>query len=438
MSPQVWDPLAAARLSRLDNGLTLCLLPSPRAQVVSLSLWYAAGTRDEGPSEGGAAHFLEHMMFKGSARYGPGEVDRRTQALGGSNNAFTSHDATAYHVDLGRAEDATAGWVEALAMEADRMEALTLAPEEVDRERRVILEEIAMYEDEPWDALETAVQEALFDGHPYGRPVLGTRESLAALDADALRSFHRRYYRPDNAVLVLAGRLDEGTEARVEEIFGGLSGGGAGRRKPPVPAAPRELRRLVRRQGEVPRMLLAMMLPAAQEPLFPSLRLLVAVLAGGRTSRLHRRLVDDGRLCPWVSGSLSESPLVTTGSLALEVVPGEDPEHAEEALFEELEVLRREPPSAEELVRARQILAADWTFGHERAHQRGLAAGFSLTLFSLEYPRRQMEALLAAEAASPERLLEAAALLDPSRGGVLGWSLPRGGRRSPEVAGEIS
>ena len=105
-------------MERLDDGLTVCVLSNRAAPVVTTALWYRAGTRDEPPGHGGIAHFLEHMMFKGAATYGPGDIDRRTQALGGDNNAFTSHDATVYHFNF-----APEHWAEALAIEADRMAA---------------------------------------------------------------------------------------------------------------------------------------------------------------------------------------------------------------------------------------------------------------------------------------------------------------------------
>src|SRR5262249_56148673 len=109
--------------ARLANGLTVCVVETRQAPVVPTALAFRAGTRDEPPGHGGVAHFLEHMMFKGSPRYGPGQIDRRTQALGGSNNAYTSHDATVYYFKF-----SPRVWREALAVEADRMAALTLHP----------------------------------------------------------------------------------------------------------------------------------------------------------------------------------------------------------------------------------------------------------------------------------------------------------------------
>src|SRR4029079_14238781 len=162
------------RLERLANGLTVCLLEHALTPIVTSALWYRSGTRDEDPSQAGIAHFLEHMMFKGAALYPAGAIDHRTQALGGRNNASTSHDATVYYFSF-----AADRWQEALRIEADRMAGLLLDPAQVDSERQVIVEEIAMYQDDPWDALEVAVHAGLYDGHPYGRPVLGTEASLA-------------------------------------------------------------------------------------------------------------------------------------------------------------------------------------------------------------------------------------------------------------------
>jgi hypothetical protein len=216
------------RFARLANGLTVCVVENHQAPVVTTALSFRAGTRDEPPGHGGVAHFLEHMMFKGSARFGPGEIDRRTQALGGSNNAFTSHDSTTYYFSF-----AADRWTEALAIESDRIAALTLDPRQVASERQVIREEIAMYESEPWDALEVAVQARLFRGHPYGRPVLGTRGELRATGREDLASFQRRFYRPDNAVLVVAGQTaEEAVLAQVERFMGGLEPGAERRPRP--------------------------------------------------------------------------------------------------------------------------------------------------------------------------------------------------------------
>jgi zinc protease len=407
------------QLERLDNGLTVCLLANAQAPVVTSALFYRAGTRDERPGHGGAAHFLEHMMFKGSARFGPGEIDRITQALGGVNNAFTSHDSTAYYFNF-----AADRWTESLAIEADRMAALALDPEQVASERQVILEEIAMYESEPWDALEMAVHERLFGPHAYGRQVLGTREELLATGAEDLRDFHRRFYRPDNAILVVAGDVDDSAFAAVERALGGIPAGAEPRRGFSAPTVlPTAPERLERRKGEVARLLLALPAPHGAHPDHPALRLASTVLAGGRTSRLQHALVEEEQICVWISADLSEGMDASMMTVTAEVVPGVEPARVEARVFELIEDLRRTPPDAEELERCRRIAVADWVFGHEKVHQQALSVGLALALFDLEYLDLHLDRLLAT---GPERLLEVTErYLRPERGSVVGWSLPK-------------
>ncbi len=415
----------SARLARLANGLTVCLLANAQAPIVTTALYYRAGTRDEPAGHGGVAHFLEHMMFKGSARFGPGEIDRRTQALGGSNNAFTSHDSTGYHFSF-----AADRWREALVIEADRMAGLTLDPGQVESERQVILEEIAMYASEPWDALELEVQATLYGAHPYGRPVLGTRDELLATDGGVLAAFHRRFYRPDNAVLVAAGELDDEALAAVEETLGQVAppppSEPAGRPELPAAVFPSSLVRVERRKGEVARLLLALPGPSGSHPDHPALQLLLTLLAAGRASRLQRTLVDERQLCVWISADATDGPADGQIAIAAEVVPGIEPARVEAELMAELAALAgpgAAPPTAEEIERARQVVLADWVFGHERIHQQALAAGFALALYDLGYLERNLKETLAVDAS---RLQEVAArYLRPAAGGVLGWSLPR-------------
>jgi zinc protease len=407
------------RLERLANGLTVCLVENHQAPIVTSALFYRAGTRDEPAGHGGVAHFLEHMMFKGSARYGPGEIDRRTQALGGVNNAFTSHDATGYYFNF-----ASDRWTEALEIEADRMVALTLDPEQVASERQVILEEIAMYDSEPWDALETEVQAHLFPSHPYGRPVLGTKEELIATGPEDLALFHRSLYRPDNGILVVAGDVGASALDEVERVLGGLPAGSDHHRlDPATPVTPTSLVRIERRKGEVARLLLSLPAPPGSHPDHPVLKLLVTLLAGGRASLLQRALVDEGQLCAWIAAELSESLDASQITVAAEVVPGVEPERVEAEVLRLLAEVLISPPSEEEIERARQIATADWVFGHERVHQQALSAGLALAIFDLEHLDRHLRGLMEA---GNDRLLEVASrYLRPERGGVLGWSLPR-------------
>lgn len=409
--------LPRCEIDRLDNGLVVGVMPQRHASVVATALIYRAGTREDAAGHGGTAHFLEHMMFKGTPLYGPGEIDRLTRAWGGSNNAYTSHDLTVYYFTF-----AADRWHRTLDIERDRMTELDLDPREVASERQVILEEIAMYEGEPWDALEQRVAAAAFSDHPYGRPVLGTRAELEATGAEELRRFHELYYRPANAVLVLAGDVGDDARARVEGAFGGVNGGAGHERRRRPPRPPCGLVRLERRAGEVARLLLSLPAPAAGDPDHAPLRLVAGVLGGGRSSRLHRALVDEGQLCVGVTADLNESLDPGGLTVALEVLPGVDPELAENALLDEIDRLHETPPTAAEVERAKKIVLADWIFDHERVHQQAFLMGTALALFDAEHPWRYHERLLAAEPADLARVAERC--LRPERCGVLGWSLP--------------
>jgi zinc protease len=404
-------------LDRLPNGLELCLLRNAQAPIVSTALFYRVGGRDEAPGAGGIAHFLEHMMFKGSERYPPGEVDRRTQALGGNNNAFTSHDVTAYWFSF-----AADRWGEALAIEADRMRGLRLDPREVDSERQVIVEEIAMYRDDPWDALEMDVLAALFPNHPYGRPVLGTEEDLASEGPEELATFHRRYYRPDNALLVVAGDLDASARSRIEEAFGAIAPGAAPRPALVAPDLRAERVRLERRHGELARLMLALPAPAPDEPGHAELRIAATLLAEGRASRLQRSLVEEGQLCLGVSATVAENAGASFVAISAELLPGVEPREVERKLADELTRLAQVEAEDEELDRARQVFLADWVHGQERIHQQGLAAGLALAQFDLGQPERLLRRAASTDA---KALAQAAARwLDPVAGGVLGVCLP--------------
>jgi zinc protease len=427
-------PSPATTRARLANGLEVVLIPNRQAPIVTTVLVYRAGARDEAPGASGAAHFLEHMMFKGAAIYGPGEIDRRTQALGGINNAFTSHDATAYYFAF-----ASDRWREALAIERDRLVSLALDPAEFESERQVILEELAMYRDEPWDALELDVQAELYRGHRYGMPVLGEEEELEAMRPDDLADYRRRYYRPGNALLAVAGDFGpaESALAAVEEAFGDLPAGSGERPPLATPRPAGEARRVERRvaggdagsedadeRGDVARLLLMLALPPAEHDDFPAIRLLATVLGGGRSSRLQKALVDVGQLCLSADCGVAELEASSSFSCALEVLPGVDPSTAEARLHDELARLRAEPVSEVELHRARRILAADWVFQHERIHQQAIVAALAAAHGDLDLPRRVVDRALRLGA---DELREVAQRhLDPRAGSVLGLSRAAG------------
>jgi zinc protease len=406
----------------LANGLEVVLLERPDSPGVSVALWYDVGSREETPAELGAAHFLEHMMFKGSARFGPGVLDQRTQALGGSNNAFTSHDATVYWF---RAPPE--GWTEILEMEADRMAALSLDPVEVESEREVIVEEIAMYASDPWDALEQEVLATLWGPHPYAQPILGTEASLAALGATELGAFRRRWYQPNRARLVVAGPLSmDQVVQQAQSSFGAIAGVGVGPRVEAPAVGPAAPRRVERRMGELARLMVALAAPPTTSRDHAHLRVLAAVLGSGRNSRLHARLVEHDQLCSFVSVHQGDGALGSVFSLTAELHEGADPARVEAVVDEEIQRLSETPPAGAELARARRQIESDFVFGHESVHEQGLGVGGALALG--DEPGQPEQSLAWSLAARPDELAFAARTWLGASGRVVGWSLPRGER----------
>jgi len=210
------------KIFQLDNGLTVVVIENHRVPLVKAMMWYKVGSADDQPGKTGLAHFLEHMMFKGTQKY-PGnfymeEISRR----GGLTNAATSRDYTSYYAVVHKNDVPIV-----LDMEADRMQNLTLPESEVGPERKVVLEERRMRTDnQPSAILHEAFQRAIYQAHPYGRPVIGWAEDIKTLDRDDLKRFYTHYYKPNNAILVLVGDISA-TDIRpqIEKSFGSIPGG---------------------------------------------------------------------------------------------------------------------------------------------------------------------------------------------------------------------
>src|SRR6266540_4282428 len=195
------QPAADVAEATLDNGLRVLVLEDHRSPVVSIQLWYRVGSRNERPGATGLAHFLEHMMFKGTPTHGKGEFARLVEQNGGRDNAFTTQDVTSYFVDI--AADKLDLVIE---LEADRMHNLLLDPKEIDSEREVIIEERrTRTEDDPGGFLGEEVSSIAFKAHPYGVPIIGWVEDIKRITPEEIRAFYRTYYAPNNAIVVAVG-----------------------------------------------------------------------------------------------------------------------------------------------------------------------------------------------------------------------------------------
>jgi len=366
---------AGAQVSehRLRNGLRVLLAERHSDPVVSSVLYYAVGARNETEREAGVSHFLEHMMFKGTRRFGKGEVDRITTELGGQNNAYTSYDHTAYWFEL-----ASDRWERALDIEADRMRRLLLDPTEFDAERAVVLDELAMGEDDPWRVLSRHVEAALFPRHPYSRPIIGYPDALRALTPEDMRDYYRRFYHPGNATLVIAGDIKPTAALRaVRQRFGDLPAGmpfeEADCFRPTLEDFPGPVRLETRWDDEARRLIMGWRTTPVGTDTDYALDLALVCLTGGRMARLQRRLVYDGDLATSVSAS--NDTRVDSGAfwMFVECAQGVDPAELERVVEQELARMAKEKVSAAELEELGEWavdldwrLAFDGGVGHER------------------------------------------------------------------------
>jgi zinc protease len=280
----------------LANGLQVVVIPDHRTPVATQMIWYRVGSADETQGKSGLAHFLEHLMFKGTSKHPAGEFSQTVLRVGGNENAFTSNDYTGYFQRVPKEQLG-----KMMEFEADRMTGLILKDENVLPERDVVLEEFNMrVANNPEARLAEQIMAALYLNHPYGRPVIGWRQEIEKLDREDALAFYRRFYAPNNATLVIAGDV-EADEVRpmVERTFGAIPSQAsipAQRLRPtePEPAAPRTVT-LSDPRVEQPGLRRYYLVPSAtiNQQTSAALDVLAQLMGGGNNSYLYRRLVVD-------------------------------------------------------------------------------------------------------------------------------------------------
>jgi zinc protease len=362
----------------LDNGLRVLLLEDHRSPIASFQVWYRVGSRNERSGATGIAHFLEHMMFKGTPMHGRGEFARQVEQAGGRDNAFTTQDLTSYFVDI-----AVEHLDLVIALEADRMQHLLLDAKEIESERQVILEERRMRtEDDPGGWLGEETGALAFRAHPYGAPIIGWAADIGRITPDEIRAFYRTYYVPGNALVVAVGDFEAPRVLdRIRATFGKIPRGP----EPPKvlavePAQNGERRATVRREARLPIVYIAYPVPNHASDDAPALELLSAILSGGRASRLYRHLVYEQQLALNAGGSYSYFSLdPNLFWFWATPLPGQTPEALEKALLDEMGKLAKEPVSDEELTRAKNQIEASFVFEEDSVHSRAaLLARFEL------------------------------------------------------------
>jgi zinc protease len=367
---------------QLDNGMEVVVIPDHRAPVVTHMVWYRNGSADDPRGKSGIAHFLEHLMFKGTHKHKPGEFSHLVAELGGQENAFTSYDFTAYFQRIAREHLGVM-----MEYEADRMANLTLSDEVVLPERDVVMEERRMRtEADPSAQLDEALNAALFTHHAYGVPIIGWGHEIETLDRRDALDYYQRFYTPENAILVVAGDIEpDEVEKLARETYGQIPSRG----KPPRRDRPREpeprAQRIVKltdakvEQPSFERIYLAPSQRTAAPGEAEALEILSHYLGGGPTSLIYRRLVLERNMAV-SAGAYYYASALDDSRFYVYAIPAEGValHDLEAAIDDVLDELFREGISAQDLNRAITRLIADSVYAQDS--QMALARWFGAAL----------------------------------------------------------
>jgi zinc protease len=407
----------------LANGLEVVVVPDRRTPVVTHMLWYKVGSADELPGKSGIAHFLEHLMFKGTAKNPAGRFSQVVATIGGQENAFTAFDYTGYFQRTSREHLATL-----MEFEADRMTGLVLTDENVLPERNVILEERNQRVDnDPGAKLTEQVMAALYLNHPYHHPTIGWRHEMETLDrADAL-AFYGRFYAPNNAVLVVAGDVSaDEVKALAEKSYGKIARrgdvGARVRPQEPEPIAPRQVTFADPRvsQPSLQRNYLVPSHATAKAGEADALDVLAHVLGGGSNSMLYRALVIEQRVATsagaWYQGTSLD---LTRFGLYATPAPGVSLAKAEAALDDVIATLLEKGLTTEDIERSKNRLIADYVYAQDNQGTLARLYGAALTSgLTVEHVQQRPEQL---RAVTVEAVREAARRFLDKRRSVTGY-----------------
>jgi zinc protease len=408
---------------RLANGLEVVVLPDHRAPVVTHMIWYKVGAADEVPGKSGLAHFLEHLMFKGTAQNPGNRFSQAVADIGGQENAFTSSDYTGFFQRVPREH-----LKEMMALEADRITGLVLTDEVVRPELNVVLEEQNMrVANNPNSRLAEQIDAALYLNHPYGRPVIGWRPEIEQLTRDEALAFYRRFYTPNNAIVVVAGDV---TAAEVKEdaadTYAKIAPRAeiAPRRRPlePVQDASRTVT-LADARVEQPSLSRAYLVPSrtsAKPGASEALEVLAHVLGGGENSRLYRALVVEQGVAV-SAGAVYSAIALDYGKFGVYATPrsGKTLHDVEAAINVAIADIREHGVTADELSLAKNRLIADTVYAQDNqamlARQYGAALATGETVEMVRHWPEDIRAV------SAETVREAARTWLDSRASVTGY-----------------
>lgn len=400
-------PASEVRRERLDNGLTVLVRENPLAPVVAVSLLVRMGTRWEGGAEPGISNFVHAVMVKATRKRGGGDLAEAVAALGGKISASGDADYS------GISASALARfWRELLGLTAELALEPKLEADDVAAERDWLLSRIQRQRDSPSSRAFDEFYAALYGAHPYGRPTLGTMESLRRIDHPAIVAWYRAFYRPERLVLAVSGqvRADE-VVAEARRLFGGLPGGETPA-PPSNPAPARGARRVVVEQAAQQAQVLAGGLaPPLDHPDHPAVKVLATVLGGGMAGRLFAELRDKQALA--YTASAFYEPVREPGAVVLYLGTAPDNvERAERALLAEIERVRRQAIGAGELERAKGFLLGNYAMDRRtNARQAWYMAFYEVEGVGQDFPERYRRSVAAVTTEDVQRV--ARTYLDP-------------------------
>jgi zinc protease len=413
----------------LANGMRAILAPRPESPVVSVQTWYRVGSREEDRGKTGLAHFLEHLLFKGTETLRKGDIDLVTLRNGGANNADTSQDRTRYYFTF-----AADRWERALEIEADRMRGSAFDDAEFHAERGPVIEELRRDHDDPWWRLHETLEATAYHVHPYRNPVIGWPEEVMNVPRSDVLAFYDAYYRPNNCTLTIAGAFEtDAAIARVVELFGALESVPIPERLVPAePPQEGERRFELLLDVQVPRIAVAYHTVPVQHADDVVLDVVQVLLSGGKASRLYDRLVRRERMAPYAQAWNDTRRDPGLFQLFAEANGDVEPAALEAALFEEVDRLRDEGPTDVELARAKAILAADTVY------RRATSAGVAESLGSYEVLAHDWGLFLdlpgRIEALTADDVRTTMARYFRRANRTVGWALPRPDGAPPPAA----
>jgi len=351
----------------LPNGLHVILHEDHSVPIATVNTWYRVGSANELPGRTGFAHLFEHLMFMGSGHAPYGEFDSQLETVGGGNNASTANDRTNYYIDVpSNALDL------ALFLESDRMGYLldAMNPKTVDAQRDVVKNERRQsYENRPYGMADITLNEMLYpESHPYHWPVIGYMPDLTAASYEDVVAFFKTYYTPSNASLVVAGDIDPArTRQLVEKWFSDVKPGPAARPLTiPGVALTGVQKKTITDRVQLPRLTLAWLTPRHFEPGDATLDIVADILAGGKNSRLYKRLVYELQIAQDVSAFQESMNLSSAFQIVATPRPGHTVEELQTVIDEEIARLQMEDPSAHEVERSLNQIEASFYNRMER------------------------------------------------------------------------